>query len=318
MKKKIKIWQLTPYDRNAQVRVIDGRIINDALEHARINSISRKFVCGNGMQIIAHALSGTAQNPTIILDRIRESDDYPGLLRPDGTRGPLSLTDSGQLIEPTYISFLGNNYIATIQSTSGPYPQRFAEYLNRKIGIDYELIPVLRTDIEDILEEIQLSKISVSIPANYINDELLGPLDENWAVALRANRDLVDDGIVNLNLSVGRSGNEIHRQRIRQKLLLLIANLVRNVDHRKLAAARVEGVSNSGREIVNLLEMKLAATVEIDRTRWANPDINNDYIPALILETLRGNNLFNRIDTEANNEIFTNLAINPQESFENE
>ena len=231
-----------------------------------------------GMLILAHPVP-SAEDPVIILDRVR-TGNYPSAGDENGNRRQIPLAEGEVLLEPTYVMFLEEGFVAILTGGDGPHAQRLADYIRIKFSVDWRLEPVLRNNLNEVLEEMRITEINIAVPGERINRELVGG---DWFEALDAAKKLTDDGIVRIALSVGQKGDQTFKQRMSEKYHGLVKRMQQAVGLQNFKTAKVTGVRNGNRQIINLIEDQLVETVDVEEDRWFDPEKSVEYATNVLL-----------------------------------
>lgn len=262
MKRRLQYWRALDKLGNPAItpRPVD---IVSTLEDARQKGSDRHWECRNGMTVLAHPVTGP-QAGTIILDRVR-TGNYPSAGDADGNRRPIPLGDEDVLLEPTYAMFLNDGIIALLTGGEGPHAQRLAEYMREKFGVDWTLEPVLRDDLDEILEQMRITELQVAVPVDKINRDLVGG---DWYEALESGKRLAEDGVVRIGMSIGRKGDQAFKQRLSDAFRQRVGQLRQSLGLQDFNSAKVRGQRNGDAQTIDLLEDRLVHSVEVEDDIW--------------------------------------------------
>lgn len=266
MKRKVQYWRAFNDDGTVPDND-ESRKIVATLEHAKAQELDRRWTCRNGMTVLGHP-SSTTPAPLLILDKVR-SANYPSAGDQQGNRVPIPLQQGQVLLEPTYAMFLNDGVIAVLMGSDGPHPQRIVEYLKAKLGVSWRIEPVLREDLDQVLNEMRITGIEIAIPTESITRELVGG---DFYEALDSASQLSDDGIVRIGLSVGRKGDSNFKHRMSEKYRTLVTSLRSGLGLSHFHAAKVRGASHGDQKVIDLLEDRLVQSVEVEDSLWFDPE----------------------------------------------
>ena len=221
------------------------------------------------MTVIAHA-AGVVPLPTILLDKVRR-ENYPSIGDEEGTRQPMRLNAGEGLLEPTYFSFLENNVVAVLVNGNGPHPQRLAEYVRTKFSTPMAIVPVLRRDLDTVLDQMRFTQVEVAVPAERVTRDLVGG---DWVEALDGARNLSQDGTIRIGLSVGQKGDAFYKKTFSDRLRSLTSELRQATGLGEFSTAKVTGkiAGRSGNQVIDLINDKFVERVEVDPDKFADPD----------------------------------------------
>lgn len=266
MRRKVQYWRAFNDDGAVPANDVSRKIIA-TLKHAKTKGLDRKWTCRNGMTVLGHP-ANTASTQLLILDKVR-SANYPSAGDQQGNRVPLPLRRGQVLLEATYAMFLNGGIIAVLMGPDGPHPQRIVEYLRAKLGINWRIEPVLRDDLDQVLDEMRITGLEIAIPAESITRDLVGG---DFYEALESASQLTDDGIVRIGLSVGRKGDASFKQRMSERYRSLVRSLRSGLGLSSFDAAKVRGVSQGDQRVIDLLEDRLVQSVEVEDSLWFDPE----------------------------------------------
>lgn len=269
MLRTVQFWRLAHRDGSPMLAPFPGGLVVRELQSAEAQGRHRYRTCWDGTEILGQGL-GVSPHPLVALYRTRR-DNLPRL-DDNGQIARLPLTKAQALAEPSFFAFLPRNVIALLFNNDGPRASRLADYLNAKLGCDVSLQPVYREDLADVLAEMRMTAVELSIPAAQV--PMLGGGDD-WAEVLDNASRLVNDGGIRIRVSVGRTGNAAAKQaksnRIRDLVGLLRNRSQDQMGH--LGKARVEGKEpgSSNPITVDLLNQKFVARVEVPGEALSDP-----------------------------------------------
>jgi hypothetical protein len=144
-----------------------------------------------------------------------------------------------------------------------------AEYLEGMLGLGLGLVPVVREDIEEILNRLEVTRFEFALPAERLSGKLM---EGEWADVLDSASRLMNQGTFRISLSVGRSGRAEDKQRIRDRIQQLIDLFRRagSVEHFDYVVAEGKDSLTGDREVIDLLKERFISHIEVD------PDVFND------------------------------------------
>lgn len=271
MRRRLQYWRAFTRDGHPATTPKPIDII-ETLVNARQRNIDRHWECQNGMTVLAHP-APSKNEPVVILDRVR-TGNYPSAGDANGNRRRIPLGRGEVLLEPTYVMFLEEGYIAVLTGGDGPHAQRLAEYLRIKFNADWWLEPVLRDNLDEVLEEMRITEISISVPADLISRDLVGG---DWYQALEAGKQLTEDGMVRIGLSVGQKGDRSFKEQMSEKYHDLVSSLRQAIGLQDFKTASVMGVRNGNRQMINLIEDQLVESVDVEDDKWFDSDKSVEY-----------------------------------------
>lgn len=242
------------------------------LRQAENRGLDRHLECRNGMRVLAHEC-GNQPLPTVLLDKVRR-ENFPSVGNSQGQRSRIPLGSDEGLLEPTYFSFLPNNVVAVLVGGHGPHAQRLSEYLQVKFATSVSLLPVLRHDMDRVLQEMRLTQVELAIPAEHIDRDLIGG---DWVQALDGASRLTHEGVIRIGLSVGRSGDASYKQSFSNRLKELVNHLREAAGIGALKTAKVSGVHNGHPQSIDLINDKFVERVEVDPEKINDPERAVEY-----------------------------------------
>lgn len=232
--------------------------------------------------VLGHTITG-APGPALILDRVR-TGNYPSAGDSAGNRLPIPLGNGEVLLEPTYALFLKNGLLAVLVGGDGPHPQRIGEYIREKLALGWYLEPVLRDDLDEVLNELRITELQVSIPAELINRELVGG---DWYEALESASRLASNGIVRIGMSIGRRGNREFKARMNDYFHAKLSELRQAAGLTHFQSAKVHGEYRGNPQVVDLIQDRLVLSVEVDEERMSDPDEAVSYATEVLMSEVR-------------------------------
>lgn len=181
--------------------------------------------------------------------------------------------------------FLGGGYLAVLTGGDGPHAQRLAEYMREKFGVDWSIEPVLRDNLDEVLAEMRITEVKVSVPAERITRELVGG---DWYSALESGKQLVDDGIVRIGMSVGQRGDRTFKQRMSDQFHARVEQLRQSFGLHEFKAAKVTGSRQGNSQTIDLIEDRLVETVEVEEDRWFDSNESTSYAADILVREIEG------------------------------
>lgn len=279
VKRSVQFWRIVGAEGEELPGPFPGANLVTALADAESQALDRHLVCRNGMTILAHAC-GSTPTPTVLLDKVRK-ENFPSVGNPQGRRARIPLGPDEGLLEPTYISFLRNNVIAVLGGGHGPHIQRFAEYVQTKFDTPITLVPVLRKDLDVVIDEMRMTQIELAIPAENIDRNLIGG---DWVEALDGASQLSQDGIIRLGISVGRKGDAAYKASFSEKLKSLARNIRQAAGIGSVETARVQGIHKGHSQTIDLIEDRFVENIQVDPDLLNDPDHSAEYAKRLLRE----------------------------------
>ncbi|UOT06777.1 oxidoreductase [Rhodococcus opacus] len=283
MQRSVQYWRLVKTDGSALDGLFPAERVVRALRGASSKGFDRHRQCRDGMVLIAHGLRENP--PMLILDKVRH-ENLPSIGDGSGTRRAIGLSADEGLLEPTYCMFANDNIVAMLMSGNGPRAKRLCDYLKAKLGVEVGLDPILRRDLDRVLDEMRVSSVDVAVPAARINRDLVGG---DWAEALEANRVLAQDGVVKVGVAVGRRGTRDQKDRRRFHIRELIDQLRGSGAISEMQSARVTGTIRGSQRSVDLFADHFVERTEVDADRLANPERSASYAHSVLEQSLADN-----------------------------
>lgn len=287
MKRSVQFWRIVSKTSADLPGKFPADKLVDALDVANQGGLDRHYLCRSGMRILAHS-GGSAPLPTVLLDKVR-GENFPSVGNARGQRTRMPLNVGEGLLEPTYFSFLNNNVVAVLVGGHGPHAQRLSEYLQFKFSMPVSLVPVLRQDLDQVLDEMRLTQIELAIPAEQIDRNLIGG---DWVEALDGASRLTHDGVIRIGLSVGRAGDAHYKQAFSRRLQELTDHLRQAAGIGALKTAKVSGVHQGNPQVVDLVNDKFVERVEVDADRFNDPDLALGYAREVLHSAVTENQEF--------------------------
>jgi len=237
-------------------------MICDALGVAERDHKNRNHECTDGEVVQAQQFPAT--HPSLILYLLRRQN----LPRREnaGVVTRLTLARGESLAEATYISFFPRNVVGVLYNQMGPSQGRLEEYLRKRFGLDVTIVPVYREDSLAIIEGLKLSSVRIGIPADQVQflSPARGKKAKNFAASLEQMSKLVDGGVVEAGLSIGRLGPASERASAGSKIKGVVNQLFRETELHRYTKAVVEGRdATNEKQVINLLHDRLIQSVEI-------------------------------------------------------
>ncbi|WP_245413086.1 hypothetical protein [Arthrobacter celericrescens] len=268
MKRSVQFWRIDQMSGEGLFRPFPARRVAEVLREAEDDGVDRHFRCADGTVLLAQA-AAVAPFPVLLLDRVR-GGNLPSVGDSAGRRKALPLDAGDHLLETTYFAFLKRNVLAVLGSGNGPRAARLGEYLGGMLGLEPGLVPVVREDVEDILERLDVSRFEFSLPAGRLSGTSMGG---EWADVLDSASRLMSEGTFRVSLSVGRSGSARDKQRIRERIQHLIevfrrAGSMEQFDH---VVAEGKNSVSGDREVVDLLKERFISYVDVDADAFNDP-----------------------------------------------
>lgn len=272
MNRTVQYWRITRPDGSPLPGRFPAQRVVKQLVKAEAEDKNRYRVCRDGMVLLAKGVT-EPDHRMLILDKVRR-ENLPSVGNSTGARRAIGLSPDEGLLEPTYCLFTRLNIVAMLTSGDGPRPRRLTDYLRAKLDIDIGLAPILTQNLDQVLTDMRVSAIDVAIPANRISRDLVGG---DWVQALDGARALAQDGVIRIGISVGRSGNAAHKQRMRRRIRQM-TDLLRGSDGlAEFNSARVTGNVQGNNRSINLLEDHFIEKTEVDADRINDPDRSAEY-----------------------------------------
>lgn len=268
LKRSVQFWRIGQLNGDELLRPFPARRVAEVLKDAETGGVDRHYSCADGTILLAQA-AAVAPLPVLLLDRVR-AGNLPSVGDSAGRRKPLPLEAGDNLLETTYFGFLKQNVLAVLSSGNGPRAARLGEYLCGMLGLEPSLEPVVREDVEDILERLDVSRFEFSLPAGRLSGKLM---EGEWADVLDSASRLMSEGTFRVSLSVGRSGTAQEKQRIRDRIQQLIELFRRSGSMEQFDHVVAEGRDSvSGdREVVDLLKERFISYVDVDAGIFNDP-----------------------------------------------
>jgi len=280
----VQFWRITQPDGSALRGQFPAQRVVKQLVKAEADDTNRYRVCRDGMVLLGKGVA-EPDHRMLILDKVRR-ENLPSVGNSAGARRALGLSPDEGLLEPTYCLFTHRNILAMLTSGDGPRPRRLVDYLRAKLNIDIAIAPILTQNLDQVLTEMRVSAIDVAIPANRITRDLVGG---DWVQALDGARTLAQDGVVRVGISVGRSGDAVHKQNMRRRIRQRI-DLLRGSDGlSEFNSARVTGTIQGTSRSLNLLEDHFIEKTEVDADRINDPDRSAEYARELLQSSMARN-----------------------------
>ena len=219
MNRTVQYWRLIQPDGAPLPGRFPAAQIVKRLRRVESDSGNRHRRCRDGMILLAQGIAEPG-NRMLVLDKVRR-ENLPSVGNQAGQRRSIGLGADEGLLEPTYCLFGMRNVVAMLASGDGPRPRRLVDYLWAKLDIEVG-IDVLTQNLDQVLNEMQISAIEVAIPVGHIDRDLIGG---DWCAALDGAALLAQQGVVRIGLSVGRRGDRAHKASMRRRLRELIDDL---------------------------------------------------------------------------------------------
>jgi hypothetical protein len=129
---------------------------------------------------------------------------------------------------------------------------------------------VVREDVEEILDRLDVSRFEFSLPAGRLSGKFM---EGEWADVLDSASRLMNEGTFRVSLSVGRSGNAQEKQRIRGRIQHLIEVFRRSGSIEQFDHVVAEGRNqvSGDREVVDLLKERFISYVDVDAGVFNDP-----------------------------------------------
>jgi len=268
VKRSVQFWRIDQMNGDGLFRPFPARRVAEVLRGAERDGVDRHYRCADGTVLLAQA-AAVAPLPVVMLDRVR-GGNLPSVGDSAGRRKPLPLDAGDHLLETTYFAFLKRNVLAVLSSGNGPRASRLGEYLGGMLGLEPGLVPVVREDVEDILERLDVSRFEFSLPAGRLSGKCM---EGEWADVLDSASRLMSEGTFRVSLSVGRSGSAQDKRRIRERIQQLIevfrrAGSMEQFDH---VVAEGRNSISGDREVVDLLKERFISYVDVDAGVFNDP-----------------------------------------------
>lgn len=277
MRRRLQYWRVVD-GNGAPLEAPDPWRITATLTNAKRRGVDRHFECKNGMTVLGHPVEHSA-GPIIVLDRVR-TGNYPSAGDGAGNRRPIPLGEDDVLLEPTYVLFLQGGYVAILAGGDGPHAQRLAEYIRGKFNCEWRIEPVLRDNLDEVLAEMRITELQISVPTSSITRELVGG---DWFEALEAGKRLAEDGTVRIGMSVGRKGDQNFKERMSEMYRARVFQLRQSLGLQDFNSARVHGRRLGNPQMVDLIEDRLVHSVEVEADQWFDSDLSVEYASEVLV-----------------------------------
>lgn len=288
-RRSVQFWRIDQLNGEGLERPFPARRVAEVLDNALEAGTDRHFASGDGTVLLAQAAAVTPY-PVLLLDRVRDTN-LPSVGDALGRRKALPLAPGDHLLETTYFAFLKRNVIAVLTSGNGPRASRLGEYLGGMLGLEVGLVPVVREDIEEILNRLEVSRFEFALPAERLSGKLL---EGEWADVLDSASRLMTEGTFRISLSVGRSGRAEDKQRIRERIQRLI-ELFRgsaSVEHFDHVVAEGKDSLTGDREVVDLLKERFVSHIDVDPDTFNDPRKSSAAAIAILNKQAKDNEAF--------------------------
>ncbi|GAA2855022.1 hypothetical protein GCM10010523_14590 [Paenarthrobacter ilicis] len=285
----MQFWRIDQLNGEGLERPFPARRVAEVLDNALEAGTDRHFASGDGTVLLAQAAAVTPY-PVLLLDRVRDTN-LPSVGDALGRRKALPLAPGDHLLETTYFAFLKRNVIAVLTSGNGPRASRLGEYLGGMLGLEVGLVPVVREDIEEILNRLEVSRFEFALPAERLSGKLL---EGEWADVLDSASRLMTEGTFRISLGVGRSGRAEDKQRIRERIQRLI-ELFRgsaSVEHFDHVVAEGKDSLTGDREVVDLLKERFVSHIDVDPDTFNDPRKSSAAAIAILNKQAKDNEAF--------------------------
>ena len=290
MLRTVQFWRIARADGAALPVSFPGRDVVRELQAANTRGQRRYRDCPDGVEVLGEGLL-LGPHPLLAIYRTRR-DNLPRL-DDNGLIGSLPLTETQALAEPSFFAFLPRNIVGLLFNNDGPRAARLADYLNAKFGCDISLQPVYREDLAEVLDEMRMTAIELTVSSAQV--PLVGGGDD-WAELLDNASNLIDDGAISLKLSIGRGGNASARQARTSKVRRLV-DLIRSRSQDQMghfSRVKVQGTESGTKNpiTVDLLNQKFVARVEVDAETLSDAERAAPAAMEVISEQWRTNRAF--------------------------
>lgn len=221
--------------------------------------------------LVLRAVDG--RNDRLTMLRIRWTD-HPGTWEVGDVEGDLNLSEDTALSEPTFVRFFDGNVVAVDVNRSGPWPTALREYLQAKVGGDFENFGMVQISDRDSLERLRAIQTVKSIRVRIKSPTLarIPRAAESFFGYLHQAQQKVEAGVVDIFLkNLGRN------ERMNAEAALFLANYLREHSHElddDQTQFELVGFDARRNKITyNLRHDYLVSQIEIERmdTRRANP-----------------------------------------------
>ena len=269
MLRTVQFWRVANTDGSDLVAQFPATKVVRVLREAERRGRRRYRIQRDGTEVLGQGLSNRP-HPSLALHRTRRVNlprlDDLGQIR------PLTLRQGQALAEPTFFSFLPRNIVATLFNNNGPRAGRLEDYLNAKFSCDISLVPIYREDLSEVLEAMRVTAIDVSIPSAQAA-QLSGGGD--WAEMLDNAHRLLEDGAIQVKISIGRGGRGDAKARRLNRLRELVEQLRTSKELGRFTKAKVYGADEETGDLlrVDLLEQKFIARVEVPAEENTVPEV---------------------------------------------
>lgn len=260
MQRTVQFWRLANADGSSLSTIFPaGRVVR-ALQHAEQHKLRRYRKCTDGVETLG---KGVAVRPlcTVALYRTRRTN-LPRL-NDDGAVTPIPLGHAQSLAEPSYFGFHPRNVVSLLYNNDGPRASRLPDYLNAKLGCNVRLLPIYREDLADVLDQMRMTAVELSIPAAQVAHLAGG---DSWAEVLENQARLLSDGYIGMKISIGRGGKAADRESRAGRIKDLVGLLRGRNDLAAFKKIKVTGNEGGDGEtiVVDLLEQRFISKVETD------------------------------------------------------
>lgn len=196
-------------------------------------------------------------------------DQLPLILREGQTSGePLEIDDDDSLLEPSYLTFFGDQIVALVRSGQAPGHRAVAGTLSLLTRVDLELDPIPHPEVAAKIQDgIHATSVDLTVAAGSVD---AAAAQDDWLAAAEQLRDKTP-GAQKITVRF-TAETEPQKKRLRSRLIRFLSD--GGLEDVSSAHARIlnrDGVS----EVVNLLEDDIATSVDVPRagrTRYLLPE----------------------------------------------
>lgn len=265
-KRRVQFWRITDGTGSPLAFKFPAAEVVDQIANNEVSGIGRYLTLSDGTQILGQAEAGNQGSQCLILYRRRTVNLPRHEL--DGAVSILSLPTRAALAEATFFVFLARNIVAVLYNQQGPAAGRLADYLRGKLSIDIALEPIYRHDALEVLANMDLSKLVISIDAAqaHLIQELGDAESGSIAQAVDAMAEYSDGGVIEVAISVGTRGVQEKRNQVRERIHRLAMALARSTGLHYFNKAKAVGreAGNGDQLDVDLLHDRLVFSVEVE------------------------------------------------------
>ncbi|EPR77227.1 hypothetical protein ADILRU_0430 [Leifsonia rubra CMS 76R] len=283
-KRRVQFWRITDGVGDPLAFKFPAEEVVNEVATAVATGLGRYLTLSDGAQILGQAESGQQGSQCLILYNRRTVNLPRHEL--DGVISTLALSTRAALAEATFFVFLPRNIVAVLYNQQGPSAGKLAGYLQAKLNLDIALEPIYRQDALEILANMDLSKLVISIDAAQAH--LIQGSDDsesrNIAQAVDSMAQYAAGGVIEVAISVGTKGVQESRNLVKERIHRLAMSLARSTGLQYFNKAKAYGREGGTTEPldVDLLHDRLVFAVEVeDELRGEIADLNTLAIDAI-------------------------------------